>query len=65
MRYGSDPSGFLGKYQGLTAAGKSDRDICSEIVTVLARHDLTQIRMSSVFVDAFVNSSNFLVFPKE
>lgn len=56
LRKGLDPYGFIGKYQGLQAAGKTVKQVADEIYRILVSSPFTADKMFSVIVRMFVSS---------
>lgn len=48
LRYGQDPYGFIGKFQGYAISGKSYENIARDLVTILCKNDTTCGRMAEV-----------------
>lgn len=59
IRMGHDPYGFFGKYQGLSGKKKNSDQIASEIFTVIAKHNLTKIRMATLLVERLALSNTY------
>lgn len=60
LRMPDDPYGFIGKYQGLTqGASEQPYSLAPRIFDLLARHDLTRIRMVRPVVQRYVRSGSF------
>jgi hypothetical protein len=60
IRYGADPHGFIGKYQGYTLKkGQKINTVAREIVSILSRHPETSRRIASALVCKLENSGSF------
>lgn len=59
IRLGLDPYGFMGRYQGYSGLGKPLSEVASGLVTILAKHRLTRIRMAECLVSSFEGSNSF------
>ena len=59
LRAGADPHGFLGKYQGLQAAGVDTRAVAAKIVEILIQNPLSAQRMAEALVDRLVSSWSY------
>jgi len=60
LRYGADPHGFIGKFQGYTIkAGTEYAIIASEIAAILNRHPVTSRRLAEALVHRFEESWSF------
>ena len=59
LRVGSDPHGFLGKYQGLQTKGRDASAIAGQVFEILLRHDLTSQRMVESLVERMASSKNW------
>ena len=60
IRFGLDPYGFIGKYQGLQGSGKSFKQISKEIMQVLLNNDSSQQKMAHGLVHSFIESESFV-----
>ena len=59
IRYGLDPYGFIGKYQGLQGSGKDLKQISKKILTVLLNNENSQQKMVHGLVYSFIESESF------
>jgi hypothetical protein len=59
IKYGLDPYGFIGKYQGLQGSGKSLKQISKEIMMVFLSNKNSQQKMSHGLVYSFIESESF------
>ncbi|WP_434509813.1 toll/interleukin-1 receptor domain-containing protein [Desulfitobacterium sp. AusDCA] len=59
IRFGLDPYGFIGKFQGLQGTGKGPYQLALDIVKILMKSELTEQKMVSALVSAFEMSSSF------
>jgi hypothetical protein len=60
LRYGQDPYGFIGKYQGYPISEKKMyTDIAKDIVSILAKNDTTSLRIAEVLVQRLELSGTF------
>jgi len=59
IRYGLDPYGFIGKYQGLQGSGKDLKQITKEILMVLLSNENSQQKMVHGLVHSFIESESF------
>ena len=59
IRYGLDPYGFIGKYQGLQGSGKDLKKISKEILMVLLSNENCQQKMVQGLVHSFIESESF------
>lgn len=59
IRYGLDPYGFIGKYQGLQGSGKDFNKISKEILMVLLNNPNSQQKMIHGLVYSFIESESF------
>ena len=57
LRYGEDPYGILGRYQGLTAS-KDARDVAKDIFHLLCSKEITHEKYISTLSNLFLNSSS-------
>jgi hypothetical protein len=60
IRYGLDPYGFIGKYQGLQGSGKDLKQISKEILMVLLYNENSQQKMAYGLVHSFVESESYV-----
>jgi hypothetical protein len=59
LRVGSDPHGFLGKYQGLQTKGSDASGIAKQVFEILLCHDLTSQRMLESLAERMSTSKNW------
>ncbi len=59
IRFGLDPYGFIGKYQGLQGSGKGFKQISKEILQVLLYNEGSQQKMAHGLVYSFVESESY------
>lgn len=59
VRFGLNPYGFIGKYQGLQGKGKSMYDIARTIVQLLLSNNKSEQKMLSALVYSFIKSNSF------
>lgn len=59
IRYGLDPYGFIGKYQGFQGSGKNLKQISKEILMVLLNNEHSQQKMVHALVYNFVESETY------
>lgn len=59
IRYGLDPYGFIGKYQGLQGSGKDLKQISNEILMVFLNNENSQQKMLHGLVYSFIESESF------
>lgn len=59
VRLGSDPYGFLSRYQGLQGSGRSPEKIAQMIFDILVSHDLTAGQMADALVSQLEDSPSF------
>lgn len=59
IRMGADPHGFLGKYQGLSSHGKTIEQVANEVFSILARHDMTRIKVTTAVVEQVYSAESF------
>lgn len=58
VKRGIDPYGFIGKYQGFNAQGKTVEQVAKGIAEILFTHKLTSLKMIECFSDAIENSTS-------
>ncbi len=58
IRKGLDPYGFIGKYQGMQAQGKTIGQVADAIFQILANHSKTKGKMAGSLVDQILLSSS-------
>ena len=59
IRFGTDPYGFIGKYQGIQGSGKDAKQISKEILIVLLNADKSKQRMVNCLVYSFIKSETY------
>lgn len=59
LRFGQDPYGFVGKYQGLQGAGKDFRQLSKEIMQILLANENSRQKMTQGLVHSLVKSHSF------
>ena len=59
IRMGADPYGFLGKYQGMSSYGKTLEQVANEVFSILARHDMTRIKVATAVVEQIYGAESF------
>lgn len=59
VRLGSDPYGFIGKYQGISGRDKSSRALAHEILTLTLSQPLTNHKAQAALVHAFCNVDSY------
>lgn len=59
IRYGLDPYGFIGKYQGLQGSGKVLKQISKEILMILLNNENSRQKMTHGLVYSFIASESF------
>lgn len=59
VRMGSDPYGFIARYQALQGAGKTAEQLAKDLFDILSQHDLTSATMSAAIVNQFADSGSF------
>lgn len=59
IRYGLNPYGFIGKYQGLQGSGKNLKQISKEILMILLNKENSQQKMVHGLVHSFIESESF------
>jgi TIR domain len=58
IRRGKDPYGFIGKYQGMQANGKSIGSVSEEIFKILSNHHKTKNNMAGCIADQIILSND-------
>jgi hypothetical protein len=56
---GLDPYGFLARYQGYQGRGQKSSEIARGLVSILAKHEMTRIKMAVALVRVFEESDSF------
>ena len=59
IRFGEDPYGFIGRYQGLQGLGRAAGQLAVELVDIFAANKLTSARMAESLVSFFSSSDTF------
>jgi hypothetical protein len=59
VRYGEDPCGFIGRYQGLQGLGRSATEVAAELVDIFVSNKQTSARMAEALVAFFSSSDTF------
>lgn len=59
VRAGADPHGFLGKYQGMNAKGKTATQVAPDLVAVLLKHELSFPRMADALIERLASSGSW------
>lgn len=59
VRFGQDPYGFIGRFQGFAGSGKTVQVLAKELFDSYRKNKQTQRRMSEVLVSLFEESPNF------
>lgn len=59
LRYGADPHGFIGKYQGLLVVQKQYSDVARVIFDSLLSHPSSSSRMTDALVHKLVSADSF------
>jgi hypothetical protein len=59
IRFGLDPYGFIGKFQGLQGQGKHTSKLAEEIVKILLTNPNSQQQMTNALIHSFCNSESF------
>ena len=59
VRYGEDPYGFIGRYQGLQGLGRSAPQVAADLVEIFASNKQTSARMAEALVAFFASSDTF------
>ncbi|MGV8130599.1 MAG: toll/interleukin-1 receptor domain-containing protein [Candidatus Pacearchaeota archaeon] len=61
LRYGADPHGFMGKFQGIQVIHSTIIDVAEKIFDALLKHELSSQRMTEALVDRLINSSSWAI----
>jgi hypothetical protein len=61
VRFGQDPYGFIGRFQGFTGGGKTADALAKELFDSYRRNKQTQKRMAEVLINLFEDSGSFAV----
>ena len=59
MRCGSDPHGFVSRFQAFNGNGKTPTQIAKELFEAAIDHKKLQEKMADIVIDLFVNSNSF------
>ena len=59
VRFGTDPYGFIGRFQAMNGNGKAAAPLARELFEILRQHTKTRIRMSSALATLFCQSNSF------
>jgi len=59
VRFGQDPYGFIGRFQGFAGSGKTVQALAKELFDSYRRNKQTQRRMGEVLVSLFEDSPSF------
>ena len=59
VRFGTDPYGFIGRFQGMNGNGKAAAPLARELFDILRRHTKTRMRMASALATLFCQSNSF------
>ncbi len=59
VRLGTDPYGFIGRFQALDGYQKSSANVASELFDVLRQHRLTHRRVGGAVLECFAQSDSF------
>lgn len=59
IRLGMDPYGFMARHQGYSGLSASRSEIAHALVKILAKHDLTRVKMANALVTSFEQSDSF------
>jgi hypothetical protein len=59
IRLGMDPYGFMARHQGYSGLGVSRAEIANALIKILAKHDLTRVKMAHALVASFEHSDSF------
>jgi predicted butyrate kinase (DUF1464 family) len=60
IRLGMDPYGFMARHQGYSGISASRSEIAHALVKILAKHDLTRVKMANALVSSFERSDSFV-----
>ena len=58
-RFGTDPYGFIGRFQGLNGNGKTDVTLARELFDILRQHEMTRARIAEAVAALFCQSDSF------
>jgi hypothetical protein len=59
IRFGQDPYGFIGRFQGFTGGGKTVQALARELFDSYRKNKQSQKRMAEVLVSLFEDSESF------
>lgn len=59
VRFGYDPYGFIGRFQGFSGGGKTTATLAQELFDAYRKNKQSQRRMGEVLVNLFEDSSSF------
>lgn len=60
VRFGQDPYGFIGRFQGFVGGGKTPEALARELFDTYRKNKQTQKRMGEVLLNLFEDSSSFV-----
>jgi hypothetical protein len=60
VRFGQDPYGFIGRFQGFVGGGKSPEVLARELFDAYRKNKQSQRRMGEVLLNLFEDSSSFI-----
>lgn len=60
VRFGQDPYGFIGRFQGFVGGGKTLEALASELFEAYRKNKQSQKRMGEVLLNLFEDSSSFI-----
>jgi hypothetical protein len=60
LRFGQDPYGFIGRFQGFVGGGKTPEALARELFDAYRKNKQSQKRMSEVLLNLFEDSSSFI-----
>lgn len=60
VRFGQDPYGFIGRFQGFVGGGKTPAALASELFDAYRKNKQSQKRMGEVLLNLFEDSSSFI-----
>jgi len=59
VRYGTDPHGFVSRFQAFNGNGKTSAQVAKELFEASIIHKKLQDKMAEIVINLFVNSDNF------
>jgi hypothetical protein len=59
VRLGLNPYGFMARYQGCLGVKKNPPELARELVSILANHQLTSMKIANALVHSFEVSNSF------